>query len=633
MPFRYGFYNSVNGDRKYSSEDMGALFDGIITDGVFDSIGEIFAVTPGDGLQVIVGSGKAWFNRTWNINDAPFPVNLDDPDVILDRYDAIVLEVNSGETARENSIKAVKGVAASQPTKPGLANSETLKQYPLAYIRVRSGSTVVLKSDIENMIGKTECPFVTSVIESVDISDLFIKWEGDFEEWFENVKGQLSGDVAANLQRQIDEIKLKVEYSMPKVGDVKISARTDLSADWVLCNGDLIDDNEYPELSIVADPYQIRWLPHWENNVQITSARPITAHSSTSYAYDGRAIAAVSAVSYSSRQVTFVYGEDPTDLETIQVTMPSDLPVSGGYNLCDVKYNPVMRVWLLLFSPSSTPAKRVYIYKAESPEGPWTSVPITGINVNAAYRAHFYIAENGNTFLMIAHDGSQWYPRIFGSQDLDTWTPMNIYEEHGGFIYEVSLSYSSTCRVTKKDKVGGSTIKYWDIGTGVSSGIDRTIFRLGAYLIFDRGIVDMAKDEWYAYPNTISGHGHISAYLTNSNRLIVLSGITTIDPEYNVDERPQIRMTLLQENGTFMALGVYPSSFPLYWSSDCDAWIHVFTRPDNSKFAIGLYGVNSPDTFTAKGLQVQNIKSYLPTLSADGVYYYMLAKEASLNDS
>ena len=56
---RYGFYNSVNGDRKYEAEDMGRLFDGIIQDGVFYSVGNRFRVEAAGGMYITVGTGRA----------------------------------------------------------------------------------------------------------------------------------------------------------------------------------------------------------------------------------------------------------------------------------------------------------------------------------------------------------------------------------------------------------------------------------------------------------------------------------------------------------------------------------------------------------------------------------------------
>ena len=65
MAFSYGFYNSLNGDRKYDSEDLSRMFDGIIYDGVIGAVGDTFAVKAGTGNTVNVSSGRAWFNHTW----------------------------------------------------------------------------------------------------------------------------------------------------------------------------------------------------------------------------------------------------------------------------------------------------------------------------------------------------------------------------------------------------------------------------------------------------------------------------------------------------------------------------------------------------------------------------------------
>ena len=62
MAVTSGFFNALNNDRKYNAEQISAIFDGLIHDGVFDSIGEIFGTVPGDGLQVLVKTGKAWFH-------------------------------------------------------------------------------------------------------------------------------------------------------------------------------------------------------------------------------------------------------------------------------------------------------------------------------------------------------------------------------------------------------------------------------------------------------------------------------------------------------------------------------------------------------------------------------------------
>ena len=268
MAFTCGFFNSQNGDRKYNAEQMASIFDGLIKDGVYDTIGDIFAVTPGTGMQVLVGSGRAWFDHTWNNNDAPYPLAITAADVSLPRYDAVVLETNHSDTVRTNRLRVLTGTPASNPVKPTMTSTANVKQHPLAYIKVTAGATAITQSMIQVVVGTSECPFVTGIIDTAQIDALFQQWNGEFDEWFENLKAQLSDNVVANLQAQIDKKVAKADVATkadieagtsttkwvtPKglreanigsagnrVGDVLCTARTDLGDDWALCNGDSI---------------------------------------------------------------------------------------------------------------------------------------------------------------------------------------------------------------------------------------------------------------------------------------------------------------------------------------------------------------------------------------------------------
>lgn len=167
MSVTYGFYNSLNGDRKYDAIQLSSLFDGLIIDGVFASIGTCFAVQADTGTSVNVGIGKAWFNRTWTFNDSILPMEAPISHVLLDRIDALVIEVNASAAVRANSIKFVQGTPSSQPVNPTLASSETVHQYPLAYIYRVAGSTEITQADITNMVGSASTPF------SVGLNELF----------------------------------------------------------------------------------------------------------------------------------------------------------------------------------------------------------------------------------------------------------------------------------------------------------------------------------------------------------------------------------------------------------------------------------------------------------------------------
>lgn len=206
MAVTSGFYNSVSGDRKYNALQMSSIFDGIIEDGVYSTIGDHFSVTAGTGNTVIVGTGRAWFNHTWTLNDADYPVTLEPSEVVLNRYDAIVIEVNGSNAVRGNSIKVIKGTPGSSPSKPSLAKGDNnIWQHPLAYVYVPAGSSSISQSNIEYVVGKSECPFVVAAVQSVNIDSLVAQWQDEFDTWFDNLEYQLSGDVAGNLQNQINQ--------------------------------------------------------------------------------------------------------------------------------------------------------------------------------------------------------------------------------------------------------------------------------------------------------------------------------------------------------------------------------------------------------------------------------------------
>ena len=89
---------------------------------------------------------------------------------------------------------------------------EELHQYPLAYVTVAVGATEITNSNIENRIGLDDCPFVTGVLEGINITTLVQEWEAQFNDWFKTLEGTLSGDVAGNLLAMIQELKRHVLY-------------------------------------------------------------------------------------------------------------------------------------------------------------------------------------------------------------------------------------------------------------------------------------------------------------------------------------------------------------------------------------------------------------------------------------
>ena len=229
MTVTSGFFNSVNHDRKYNAEEISSIFDGIILDGVYQGFGEALKVEgTSTANQVKIGTGRAWFNHTWTLNDEALYLTLPAPNSTYPRIDAIVLEVNNSSSVRANTIKYISGSAASSPAKPSLTNTTDVHQYPLAYITRPKATTTVSAGNIENAIGTSACPIVTGVLEVLDddrfIAQTIANLTTDFNTWFEGIKDTLDENTAANLLNKInenyDELKEYIDQNAQSIKNI-----------------------------------------------------------------------------------------------------------------------------------------------------------------------------------------------------------------------------------------------------------------------------------------------------------------------------------------------------------------------------------------------------------------------------
>lgn len=197
MTLKSGFFNSISSDRVYDATDMSSLFDGIINDGIFMSVGDAFMVTPSSEMTVSVGTGRAWFNHTWSNNPEAILLMLNAAEASFDRIDMIVLEINSSEEVRANTIKVIEGTPGSVPVPPDLISTELVHQYPLAKVYIFAGVTEILPENITYMVGGGSCPFVTGILQTINTDNLLAQWTSEFNAKMAYWVGQFDGDLAA----------------------------------------------------------------------------------------------------------------------------------------------------------------------------------------------------------------------------------------------------------------------------------------------------------------------------------------------------------------------------------------------------------------------------------------------------
>ena len=144
MAVTYGYFNSVNGDRKYNADQMSEYFEGIINEGVCQHIGGGLAVTAGTGMAVSVASGKAFIGQKWIVNDSALTLSIT---AAADqaRIDAVVLRRNN--TTRSCEIVVKNGTPSASPSAPSMTRTDSTYEMALAYVNVAAGATSVTVTD------------------------------------------------------------------------------------------------------------------------------------------------------------------------------------------------------------------------------------------------------------------------------------------------------------------------------------------------------------------------------------------------------------------------------------------------------------------------------------------------------
>ena len=185
MAITYGFFNATKQsdgtyDRAYNSNQISDMFEGLVSDGVFESIGDAMVVTAKSGMTVQVGTGRASIDGRWIKNNAKMGIALAASNIALNRWSAIVIRLNM--SSRTMSIVEKVGTAATNPVKPSLTNSTTVKEKCLAYVYVKAGAGSITQVDISDVRADTSvCGWVTGVIKQVDTRQLFLQYQAAYE--------------------------------------------------------------------------------------------------------------------------------------------------------------------------------------------------------------------------------------------------------------------------------------------------------------------------------------------------------------------------------------------------------------------------------------------------------------------
>lgn len=187
---KYGFFNSVGGDRKYNADDISNYFVKLISDGVFATPATAMQVTASSGMTVQVGAGWGFIKCRYVCNTAGYFLTLDAADVLLPRIDRIVMRLDMTNRLIEIAIK--KGTAASSPTAPALTRNDDVWELSLAQIAVAANATAISQADITDERNDSDvCGYVAGLIDQIDSTNLFAQFTAAFNDWFDEIKTEV----------------------------------------------------------------------------------------------------------------------------------------------------------------------------------------------------------------------------------------------------------------------------------------------------------------------------------------------------------------------------------------------------------------------------------------------------------
>lgn len=262
----YGYFDSeITGydeegfpvlDRAVNSEILALFFSKLVSNGVLAKPANCFQVEAYERMTLNINPGFLIINGHFGYNTATVQLTVDAAPTQYSRITSVVARLNNADRLIELILK--NGDPAANPVAPELLQPTSGDYYEicLAEITVTSNQTVITNSSIsDTRADSSKCGFITQLIDSIDTSvfyqqlnafyeefvaqseesyetfnrnmDAFLsqlkvdgltdmqdivetlqnfetKSEGDFTAWFNNVKNQLSEDVAGHLQNEVD---------------------------------------------------------------------------------------------------------------------------------------------------------------------------------------------------------------------------------------------------------------------------------------------------------------------------------------------------------------------------------------------------------------------------------------------
>lgn len=196
-----GFYNAVSGDRTYDADDMNRPYRRLVSNGVFATAdgtpSNDLRVVSSSGMVITVKKGEGIFGDKWFENAADQSITVPNNSAVLPRVDSVLVQIDLTIGGRVGSLVYRTGTPASNPVPPNINTSDSVIEYRLANVAVAASAASISQSNISDLRGSSECPWVTSLVKQVDTSVLFAQWQAAYAEYYASSTSSFEDYVAA----------------------------------------------------------------------------------------------------------------------------------------------------------------------------------------------------------------------------------------------------------------------------------------------------------------------------------------------------------------------------------------------------------------------------------------------------
>lgn len=303
MAITYGFFDSVNGDRKYNANQMSEFYTGIANDGVFQHIDNGLAVSAGTGLTVNVATGRALIQKKWVKNDAVLTKTISAASATYARIDAVVIRFSKSN--RNISIVVKDGTPAASPAAPSLTRNSDVYEMALAYVNVAANATSVTVTDKRS--DTTVCGWVSVAQQT----------SGEVDAMLNAMKTGFDGVVYSSPAAQVIGSDTKINSKVDDVSDVLIN-------DVIIFND---DDAEEQTMTEVQGLYKSdgtigtysSWHVHYDVTVSAYQKYKVNAYGQSSFPF------------------IIFFDEDDNIVSIVTTTVTGDYTTSGVVPLNAVK--------------------------------------------------------------------------------------------------------------------------------------------------------------------------------------------------------------------------------------------------------------------------------------------------------